>query len=642
MNKLLLFVLMTCAVCVQAQKSPMKYGDIPVEDLTMTTYNKDSSASAVVLFDYGKAYVSITPVDVTLNYERHVRIKILKKNGLSNADVGIPLYHSGGSEEKVGHLKATTYNLENGKIVETTMDKIGIFKEKFNRNVNLQKFTFPNVKEGSIIEYSYTILSEFWTSFPNWQFQKDIPVRHSEYWARIPDFFTMEKYVQGYVPSSLYEVKASAADKAHHWIMKDVPAFKAEPFMTSEDDYISKINFALAYVNFPGRPTQEIMGSWEKLRTELLESENFSKAVTGSNFLKKTVEEIIAGKAEPMQKIEAIHTYVKNTIEWDGEQDKYVDNLKKVMETKKGTAADINIMLASMLEKAGFSVDLVLLSTRDHGFIRRPYPMEKQFNYVVCVVRLEGKPIFLDATEKYMPVGVLPERCLNGEGFIISKLNTGWIPLDTKIKSRTVYSADMNLNSEGELKGKLNISREGYDAIDMREDYHTSGEKEYLKEYLGEKANWIVEKSEFQNMKEIDKAAKEIHELQINDHASLAGDAIYLNPFVTGQVEKNPFTLETREYPVDYGSLQEVIYTCRITLPDGYVIDEMPKSKMFMLPNNAAKYFYNATQMGNSINITSSFQINKTLFVQNEYPQLREFYNQLVAKEAEQIVLKRK
>ncbi len=642
MNKLLFFAFMACTLTVFGQKSPIKFGDIPMEDLTMTQYDKDTSAAAVVLTDFGKAYVSISSINVTLNYERHVRIKILRKEGLNAADIGIQLYHSGSTEEKVSNLKAVTYNLENGKVVETKMDKSGIFKEKFNRNFNLQKFTFPNVKEGSILEYSYTVMSDFWTNFPNWQFQRTIPVRHSEYWANIPDFFEMEKYMQGYLAPTTYEVKSLATDKGHHWVMKNVPAFKVEPYMTSEDDYVSKINFALAYVNFPGRPTQEIMGSWEKLTKELLESESFYKAVTGSNFLKKTVEEVIAGKTEPMQKIEAIHSYVKQTIEWDGEQDKYVDNIKKVLETKKGTAADINITLASMLEKAGFDVDMVLLSTRSHGFIRKSYPMAEQLNYVVCVVRVDGKPIFLDATEKYIPVGVLPERCLNGEGLIVSNKNSGWIALDTKTKSRTVYSTDLALSPEGELKGKLNINREGYDALEMRDDYFDDGEEEYVKDFLGTKANWQVEKSEFQNMKEIDKAAKEIHEVQINEHTSLAGDVIYLNPFVMAQMEKNPFTSESREYPVDYGSIQEVIYSCRITLPEGFAIDELPQSKVFMLAGNAAKYLYNATQTGNLVSITSSFQINRTLFVQTDYPTLREFYNQVVAKEAEQIVLKKK
>ncbi len=646
MNRLLLLALMTCTLTVSAQKSPMKYGDIPIEDLNMTVYDKDSSAAAVVLFDYGKAYVSINNINATLNYERHVRIKILKKDGLGNADVGILLYHSGAAEEKVSNLKATTYNLENGKVVETKMDKSGIFKEKFNRNYNLQKFTFPNVKEGSIIEYTYTVLSEFLANFPNWQFQRNIPVRHSEYWAHIPEFFVMEKYMQGYLLVTNYEIKdrtqSGYNEKAHHWLVKDAPAFKKEPYMTSEEDYVSKINFALAYINFPGSPSREIMGSWEKLKTELLESESFGKIISGSGFLKKTVEEVTAGKIEPLQKIEAIHSYIKQTLEWDGTRDLYADNLKKVFEVKKGTAADINLALASMLTKAGLEVDMVLLSTRSHGFIRKQYPMEDQLDYVVCVVRLEGKPVFLDATEKYIPVGVLPERCLNGEGLIVSSRNFGWIALDTKTKSRTAYSTDLILNAAGELSGKLNISFDGYDALETRDEYFTDGEESYLKDFRDEQSKWQIEKSAFENMKDINKAAKEIHELQINEHTSLAGDVIYLNPFVIAQLEKNPFTSETREYPVDYGSLQETIYSCRITLPDGFTVDEIPQSKIFMLPGNAAKYLYNVALTGNVISITSSFQINRTLFAQTDYPNLREFYNQVVAKEAEQIVLKKK
>ncbi len=624
----------------------MKFGDIPKEDLTMTLYPKDSSAEAVVIFDFGKAYVQITSVNASLNYERHVRIKILKKGGLRNADVAIPLYHSGSAEEKITNFKATTYNLESGKVVETKMDKSGIFKEKFNRNINLQKFTFPNVKEGSVIEYSYTVMSEFLANFPNFQFQRNIPVKHSEYYAIIPEFFVMEKYMQGYLQASTYEVKDKPSldysDKAYHWVLKDVPAFKLEPYLTTDDDYVSKINFALAYIDFPNRPRREVMGTWEKLRQDLLDSESFGGAIKGSGFLKKTVEEVTAGKTEPMQKLEAIHTYVKQNFEWDGTRDKYVDNLKKVFETKKGTTADINLTMASMLTRAGFDVDMVLLSTRSHGFIRKEYPMERQLDYVICAIRLTDKTIFLDATEKYIPMGVLPERCLNGEGFLVSDKNFGWITLDSKTKSRTVYSADFVLNATGELKGKLNISRDGYDALEMREDYTSSGEETYLKDFLGSKANWQVEKTEFQNLKEIDKSVKEIHELQINEHTSITGDVIYLNPFVIAQLDKNPFTAEEREYPIDFGSLQEVIYTCRITLPEGFTVDEMPQSKVLMLPNNAAKHLYNASLAGNIISITSNFQINRTLFAQTDYPDLREFYNQVVAKQAEQIVLKKK
>lgn len=628
-----------------AQKSPIKFGEIPMEDLKMTLYNKDSSAAAVILTDYGEAYINISINNASLIFERHVRIKILKKDGLKWADASIPLFHVGSNEERVTKLKAATYNLENGKLVTSSMNKDGVFKEKFNRNITLQKFTLPNVKEGSIIEYTYTISSEHLSRFPNWKFQYDIPVRWSEYWAMFPEFFIFEKYMQGYIPPHTYEVKnkpgTDFSTQGHHWISKNVPAFKEEPFMTSEEDYVSKINLALSHIQFPNQPVREIMGTWAKLNEELIESEAFGKAIRGSGFLKKKTEEITAGITEPQKKVAAIFSYVQKNFEWTGDKDYMADNLKKIVEEKKGTSGDLNILLASLLEKAEVPVDMVLLSTRDHGFIREQYPMERQFNYVVCRVNLGDKTWLLDPTEKFLPMGILPERCLNGIGLVISSTKHGWMKIEPKAKARTVVNSELILSGDGELKGKVNFTCDGYDAQRLRNTYIKKGEGDYIKEFLADKT-WNITKSEFQNIKEIDQSAAQIHELTINQHATLAGDVIYLNPFVAGQTTENIFKLETREYPVDYGSALEKLYMSRITIPPGYTVDELPKPKIMTLPNNSARYVYTVTQVGDAINVVSNLQINKSLFLQDEYPNLREFYNQLIAKQSEQIVLKKK
>lgn len=637
-------VLWLAVLHVLAQKSPIKFGEIPIEDMMMTSYNKDSSAAALILVDYGEAYLSANSVQNTVNFERHVRIKILTKEGMAWANRNIQLRHFGSTEEKVNGLKASTYNLENGKIVETKMSKDGLFKEKFNSSIYLQKFTLPNVKEGSVIEYSYKIMSEFYWVFPNWKFQETIPTRLSEYWAIQPDFFIYEKYMQGYLPVTNYEIKDKQMSgyqaKGHHWLMLDVPAFKEEPYITTEDDYVSKINFALSHINFPNQPVSEIMGSWIKLNTDLLENESFGKVVSGNNYLKKKVEELILDVSDPVQKITAIHNYVKENIEWNGEKDYTTDGLKKIIEQKKGTSGDINLLLASMLQKADFNVDMVLLSTRDHGFIRQAYPMTRQFNYVVCLVRLDGNMIWLDATDRFLPINVLPEKCLNGQGLIISETNHGWVNLETKIKAKTIVQADLVFDGSS-LKGKLNFTREGYDAQRMRKTYNDKGQEIYLKEIFASKS-WEVEKSGFENIKEINKSAKELHEIVIVDHVLVSGDVAYINPFITAQMESNPFTSDKRLYPVNFESAFDKVYMMKLTIPENYKIDEVPQSKVITLPGNAGKYFYNVTHSGSIINITSSLQINKNLFTQDEYPILREFYNQLVSKQAEQIVLKKK
>lgn len=644
MRNLLALLFAGVTLSVSAQKGPGKFGDVSIEDLKMTTYEADPSAEALVLFDYGIAHIDYHSEKMI--FERHKRIKILKKEGLDWANASILLYHSGTSKEKVSGLKAVTYNLEDGKIVSEKMSNSGVFDERFNKYWDKQKFTLPNVKEGSVIEYSYKIYSDFIINFPNWEFQGTIPTLWSEYRATIPDFFIFKKYMQGYVTLSINDVKKigkqSYSDEVHRWVAKDVPAFKPEPHMTSERDYISKMNFALSHINFPGQPVREIMGSWEKLNSKLLESEYFGKVIDGSGFLRKKTDELTAGATDQNQKIAKIYDYVKESIEWNRLDDHTVDetNLKKVFDAKKGNSAEINLALVSMLKKAGVNANPVILSTRDHGFVRQFIPMEKQFNYVICAVNIEGKTLLLDATDRLLPMGSIPERCLNGQGLIISQSMFGWLNLEAVVRSRTTVQADLVLE-EDHLKGIVKFNRTGYDAHRIRKNYLTNGKEEYVKQLVGSKS-WDISKSEITSIEKIDESVVESYEMDIADHINAAGNMIYIDPFITGKTTENPFKLEKREYPVDFGSPFDRIYIVSFTLPEGYQIEEAPEPKVMSLPANAGRYLYNVARNGNTITITSVLNINKAIFVQNEYEALREFYNLVVAKQAEQLVLKKK
>ena len=669
-----LILALTSQSLIAQKKAPVKFGDVPMEDLKMVSYAKDTSASAVVLTDFGQSSLVYNQSEgFTLLFERITRIKILRKDGLDWATFAIPLYKDGSTNEKLSGLKGVTYNLENNKIVETKLKNDAVFKEKVNENLDIMKLTLPGVKVGSVVEISYKVMSEFLFHFQDWEFQNTIPTRWSEYRASIPEYYHYDKYTQGYVPLSIVENEVASnsitltssersggrgfntvttqfntdridfKEDRHRWVAQDVPAFKPEPFITTPKDYILKINFELAYKKFPGQPIEPVIGSWEDLNRQFGESESFGKEITGNGFLKKTVEEITAGLSTPEQKISAINNYVARNIEWNGNSYKFSSgSLRKVLEEKKGSSADLNLMLGSMLEKAGFKVSPVLLSTRDHGFVRESVPISSQFNYVVCLVKLNDKFILLDATDKFLPTGTLPERCLNGSGFVVSLDGAHeWVSLKSPSKSRRYYNIDLALNQSGELRGKVNIDQSGYYAQSGRKKFLAKGEDEYVKE-ITDNHSWAIEKREFKNAKEIGEGFKETYEVVINDHVVATDGIIYINPFIAMQEKENPFKLEKREYPVDYGSPLEKMYLCKFTIPDGYIVDELPKSLVLKLPDNSARYVYNLVQTGNAISLTSNLQINNSLFSQDEYPHLREFYTQLVAKQAEQIVLKKK
>jgi hypothetical protein len=651
-----------------AQKPPIKFGDIPLEDMKMTIYPNDSSAEAVILAEYGESSIVYDQAqgEFQIKFDRIRRIKILTKDGLHWADFSIPLYHDNGKYEKLSGLKAVTYNLENGKVVESRLRNDAILRENYDVNFDFTKVPWANVKVGSVLEISYTILSDFLFHFQNWEFQSTVPTRWSEYRARIPEYFFYEKYLQGYVPLAITENTSENAsitlvsrgesdrlgrsetsssrvdykENRFRWAAKNIPAFKSEPFMTTYKDFISKMNFELSYTKFPNTPAKQYMGSWEDINRSYYKS--VKEDILGNNSLKDVAEQITAGKNSDEEKINAISDYVKKNVTWDGKSRKYPNNsMKKVLDEKAGNSAEINLLMGCLLDKVGIKFQPVLLSTRDNGFVRESTPVSSQFNYVAGIVKVGDKSILLDATDKLLPIGLLPERCLNGKGLSVSESGFQWINLQPVVKTRTVYSADLTLAGEGELKGKLKVDRSGYKSVDARKSYLSKGEGGYLKDFVGSR-NWELSKSEFINTNEIQQPFKETHEVVIAEHATTGGGTLYLNPFILAREQENPFKQEKRDYPVDFGTPFETMYMIKINVPPDYVIEELPKNKVIVLPNNAAKYLYNIGQMGNSINISSSLTIAKGIFTQNEYPNLREFYSQIIAKQAEQIVLKKK
>jgi hypothetical protein len=107
-------------------------------------------------------------------------------------------------------------------------------------------------------------------------------------------------------------------------------------------------------------------------------------------------------------------------------------------------------------------------------------------------------------------------------------------------------------------------------------------------------------------------------------------------------MEDNPFKMETRKYPIDYGHPVKEKYVLKLTLPEGYEVTDIPKACIIALPDKSARFTYQAGCTGNSVQVTASFEITKTLYMESEYHLLKEFYNQVIAKEAEVIMLKKK
>jgi hypothetical protein len=129
----------------------------------------------------------------------------------------------------------------------------------------------------------------------------------------------------------------------------------------------------------------------------------------------------------------------------------------------------------------------------------------------------------------------------------------------------------------------------------------------------------------------------------VNELATVAGERIYFNPVMYNPQKENPFKNPERKFPVDFGALIEETNIVSYTIPTGYMVEEMPKSAKIALPDDGGRFTYivGVSEEG-KISISSKVALKKTMYFAEEYEVLRKFYDQIVQKHAEQIVLKKK
>src|ERR1035437_7083007 len=303
MNKYLFVLIASCLFrSTFAQHFSHEFGKISAEELQLKRYEKDSTAEAVILYDIGKSYFTETSKGFDMIFEKKTRIKILTKAGLAKAEFLISYYKEKENEEKVLEIKGNTYNLENGEIKISALNPSNTFNEKYNEHWYNRKIAMPDVRIGSVIEFSYKILSPYIFNLRNWEFQRKIPVIYSEYTTSMVPFYDYVCKLQGatkcdeyinYTDKGLSHVNFGLEyhENVFTYIMKNLPAFKDEAFITSAEDNIIKLDFQLATVRQSDGTTRDIISTWPKLAEGLLGEAKFGDYLKESkNKSKKIIE----------------------------------------------------------------------------------------------------------------------------------------------------------------------------------------------------------------------------------------------------------------------------------------------------------------------------------------------------------------
>lgn len=655
----------TCLFCFSLAflsliASSQDVGKVTLDDLMMTRYEKDTSAGAVVLKEFGHA--SIRNGDgYNLIFKYFVRIKILNKNGLSQSNIEIPLYvHDANRFERIVELEASSYNIEGGLIHEEALKNKNVFEEERHKSVKVKKFAIPNVRVGSVIELAYTLESPFIFNFREWEFQSDIPKVESEYWALIPGVYTYNITLRGFLRLSRNDSSIEkncigtstggisggfSADCAlMKFGMKDIPAFVEEDYMTAKSNFVSSIQFELSEIRHPDGRVDKITKEWKDAESELRQESRFGVQLKRGRDIGTEVRKLVEGEEDELTKATRVFEFIRDWYVWNETYGKYSEfGIKKAFDERKGNVGDINLSLVAALRFAGLDAEPVILSTRENGTVIEIHPVLSEFNYVIAKVNIGDKVYLADATDRYFPFGMLPERCLNGKGRAIGDAKSYWIDLHPVETGKTVSMFALKLDSAGVIRGKLTTTFLGYDAVSKRREILSFPS---LDDYIHELRNILgqieITAHELKNIEDKNKSVIRVLDIELRAFDDAEVSSFLFNPFLVDKWSENPFKSTERLYPVDFGTPMERVTIFNMEYPPDFQIVNMPDKVGLSLPNSGGHYIFETRTQDNRLLIHNSLSIRKTVFTSTEYHYLKELFNRIIQVQNGELIFKKK
>ncbi|WP_335977489.1 DUF3857 domain-containing protein [Gaetbulibacter jejuensis] len=651
-----------------------KFGKVSEEELLETQHPEYPEATAAILykkqkimFDYiqGKGFIQSTEIQE--------RIKIYNKEGFDYATKMISLYDgaSSASSEKLIGLKAYTYNIEGGKIIKDKLKNSDVFDEDTNKYRKTTKFTMPNLKEGCVIELEYTIESQLF-SIDDIAFQQMIPTKNFELSLNTPEYLIYKTFLNPratYIPQltetkkrrsvtitsrersqsrggGLANYSSSKIDFNDNVVeanLSNIPPLKDENYVDNLANYQSRLLVELERIELPNQPIEYLSTTWEKVTNTIYDDSDFGDQLSKNNYFKKDLETLMSSKPtdDEIEKVSMILDFVKSKVKWN-EYYGYTaeQGVSKAYKDGVGNSADINLMLTSMLRYAGMDANPVLVSTKNNGIPL--VPTRSGFNYVISAVNVDGKIILIDATRKHGTIDILPTNTLNWLGRLIKEDGSSdWINLIPEVSSSEMVSLNAKLETDLSINGKIRHQYTNYQANRLRNKYDGYGDEKVIEALEKDKGLIEISDLNLSQINEVDKPVLLSYDFNIDEAIEDVGGDLYLKPMLFLASKENPFKQDTRIYPIDFVYPISDKYMVNMMIPEGYELDVLPESVKYQFNGSDGVFTYMANKNGSYIQFVITFELNKTLILPTEYKQFKEFYQLMIEKQNEQIVLKK-
>jgi len=563
------------------------------------------------------------------------------------------------TETKLSYLKAWAipptgpeYQVNEKDAIETGLS------EDLYSDVRHKLLQLPAVEPGSIVGYEYVQKKRPYIFDDNWWFQEEIPVRQSRFTLNLPPGWEMAAHWSNYA-----EVKPQPdGPNQYVWEIENLPAVEHEQDMPSWLAVVGRLTVKY----FPRDPAlrAKSSGSWRDIG--LWYSQLTADRRQPTPEIQKKVVELTSGATTLLAKMQALASFLQHDI-------RYVEiqigigglqphPAEAVFRNRYGDCKDKVTLLSTMLHEIG--VDSYYVMVDDHRGVVIPESPSILGNHVILAIRLPesipnkdlyavveypklGRILFFDPTNPYVPLGYLPYYLQAGYGLVMAPDGGELVQLPVLAPSANLLSrsAKFSLSPTGMLSGDVEEVRWGEEAAFSREQFQTvqpADRAKVLESFLGNSlSNFSIKAATVGNLDHYDLALTVKYNFAAESYARSAGDLLIVRPRVLGQkgqviaLEKD----KKRLYPVELHepSLQNDDF--EITLPPGYVVDELPS------PVEAkCDYGYYSSQVevtGNTLHYKRTYEIKNVTVPAEKLDAFRNFLHQINSDERQSAVLRK-
>ena len=536
-------------------------------------------------------------------------------------------------------------------IVESSMGNYEVFTDQ-----RVKTIRYPAADSGNVVGFEVIRKHRPFVFEDSWGFQEMIPTRRARFSLQVPPGWEFAEYWANFPKQE----PKSSANNLYVWEVENIPGIEVEPKMPPFRTIAGRMD--IKYFPRDASLRAKTTGSWKDIGVWYAGLTSFSRLPSPA--LQQKVAELTAEISDPLQKMQALASYVQQQIRYFavevGIGGFQPHPAADVFKHQYGDCKDKATLLSAMLKEIGIDSYYVMIDTQ-RGVITPGFP-SIYGNHMVMAIRIPpdmptttlyamvddpqlGRLLFFDPTSPYVPLGYLPNRLQESYGLVMTADGGKLIllPLLPSSTNRMMRTGNLTLSSGGDLNGEVRELRWGGPAALSRQQFVGSAPADRAKifeKFLGAYlSNFALTGASLGNLDKYDETLTLDYKFQVAGYAKTAGDLLIVRPRVLGENGSSILTGKPRKYPIEFGEATLQTDNFDIALPAGYVVDELPPAVRAVC--DYGTYKSDVQVKDNILHFTRSYEIKDLVVPTEKLAEVRDFFSQIAIDEKSSAVLRK-